>query len=102
MAAAQGTIFARRNLFAAGVTPATVVSDPGGNLDLANPLTGNAAFVADLYEDLLRRAADTTSPTDAAPLVSALNAGLSTLLFHRVSNVPLMYMSDPLSATMSP
>src|SRR5262249_13818546 len=41
----------------------------------------------------------TTSKSDA---LSEENAGLSTSLFHRVSYVPLMYMSDPLSATISP
>ena len=30
------------------------------------------------------------------------NAGFSTPLFQRVSNVPLMYMSEPLSATIRP
>jgi hypothetical protein len=78
VAGAQGTVHAQHNLFAAGVTPGAVVSDPGGNLDLGNPLTGNAAFVADLYEDFLRRAADTTSASDALPIVNALNAGSVT------------------------
>ena len=41
----------------------------------------------------------TTSKSSA---VSALNAGFSTSLFHRASIVPLMYMSEPLSATIRP
>src|SRR5262245_27338989 len=41
----------------------------------------------------------TTSKSSA---VSAENAGFKTPLFHRASIVPLMYMSDPLSATMRP
>ena len=41
----------------------------------------------------------TTSKSSA---VSPRNAGFSTSLFHRASIVPVMYMSDPLSATISP
>src|SRR6188474_541896 len=33
---------------------------------------------------------------------SVANAGFSTSLFQRVSNVPEMYMSEPLSATINP
>ncbi len=40
--------------------------------------------------------------TSKSVAVSAPNAGFRMLLSHRVSNVPLMYMSDPLSATISP
>ena len=43
-----------------------------------------------------------SSTTSKSLAVSAANAGFSTLLFHRASIVPVMYMSDPLSATMRP
>ena len=40
--------------------------------------------------------------TSKSPAVSAANAGFRMSLFQRVSNVPVMYRSEPLSATMSP
>src|SRR4030095_5209896 len=40
--------------------------------------------------------------TSKSVAVSPPNAGFRMLLSHRVSNVPLMYMSDPLSATINP
>ena len=76
--AGQGTIQAQRNLFASGVTPASVVSDPNGSLNLASPLTGNAAFVASLYDNLLGRAGDTTNSADAGGFIAALNNGTAT------------------------
>jgi hypothetical protein len=41
-------------------------------------LTGNAAFVAALYRDLLHRSADVTSASDAGFWVTALNGGTMT------------------------
>src|SRR5262249_11051930 len=46
-----------------------------------------------------RKPSFTTSKSEA---FSDPKAGFSTSLFQRVSYVPLMYMSDPLSATISP
>jgi hypothetical protein len=74
----EGTIAAEHNLFAAGVTPANVVWDPNSNLDLANPLSATAAFVAALYNDFLQRPGDTTSALDAGYWVNRLSAGTLT------------------------
>jgi Domain of unknown function (DUF4214) len=82
--ASQGKINAESNLFNAGATPASVVFDPNSNLDISNPLTGNAAYVQTLYEDLLNRVGDTTSNTDAGFWVTALNN--STLTQAAVAN----------------
>jgi hypothetical protein len=68
----QGTLKAQRNLFAAA--PATVLTDPNANVDVSRALTGNAAFVAALFDDVLKRAGDTTSPTDAGGFINSLNA----------------------------
>jgi hypothetical protein len=68
----QGTLKAQRNLFAAA--PASVVTDPNANVDVSNALTGNAAFVAALFDDVLKRAGDTTSPMDAGGFINSLNA----------------------------
>jgi hypothetical protein len=37
-----------------------------------------------------------------SPAVRLRNAGLSSSLFQRLSMAPLMYMSEPLSATIRP
>src|SRR5207245_20034 len=74
----QGMLDAQRNIFAAGVSPATVITDANGNVNASNPLTGNAAFVAALYNDVLRRAGDTGNPADAGAWVNALNAETTT------------------------
>jgi hypothetical protein len=74
----EGTLKAQRNIFAAGVSPATVITDPGANVDSTNALTGNAAFVAALYDDVLRRAGDTSNPMDAGGFIAALNANPPT------------------------
>src|SRR5262249_29818850 len=55
IAATQGTLHAQRNLFASGVSVATVVSDPNKNVDTTNNLTGDAAFVQALYVNFLGR-----------------------------------------------
>jgi hypothetical protein len=78
-----GVIPAQKNSFAAGVDPRSVVydgSDSAGmpGLDVSNNLTGNAAFVAALYADLLKRAGDTSNPNDAGGLIAALNSGALT------------------------
>jgi hypothetical protein len=74
VSAAEGTLKAQRNIFVAGVSPATVITDANANVDAGNVLTGNAAFVAALYDNVLRRAGNTTSPTDAGGFINALNA----------------------------
>jgi hypothetical protein len=75
----QGTLKAQRNLFASGVPISTVVTDPNANLDTNFALTGNAAFVAALYDDILRRPGDTTNPMDAGGFINELNAMPPTL-----------------------
>jgi hypothetical protein len=75
---ALGTVKAQHNIFAPGVAPASVITDPNGNVDATNPLTGNAAFVAALFNAALRRAGDTTNPNDAGFFVNALNASTTT------------------------
>jgi hypothetical protein len=40
--------------------------------------------------------------TSKSPAFRLANAGFKTLLFQFVSKVPLIYMSEPLSATISP
>src|SRR5262252_3145767 len=42
------------------------------------------------------------SMTSKSLAVSNANAGFTRSLFHRISNVPVIYMSLPLSATRSP
>jgi hypothetical protein len=74
----EGTLKAQRNIFASGLTAATVITDPNTNVDSSNALTGNAAFVASLYNDVLHRAGDTTNPQDAGSWISALNANTLT------------------------
>ena len=76
--ALQGTIQAQRNIFATGATPTNVVSDPNPSLNLGSALTGNAGFVAALYDNLLGRAGDTTNPADAGGTIARLNAGVTT------------------------
>ncbi len=78
VALSQGTVRAQHNAFAGSVTPASVVSDPNHNLNLANPLSANAAFVAALYNDFLKRAGDTTNANDAGGWVTALNGNTMT------------------------
>jgi hypothetical protein len=79
----QGTITAQKNSFAAGVSPGSVIWDNAdspalASVDASNNLTGNAAFVASLYADLLKRAGDTSNPNDAGGLIAALNSGALT------------------------
>ena len=79
----QGIIMAQLNSYAnavtpgdvTGITPGNFIFDPNGNVNETNFLTGNAAFVQDLYEDYLRRAGDTTNPNDAGAWLSLLNNG---------------------------
>jgi hypothetical protein len=78
VAASQGTLKAQQNIFAAGLTPGTAIFDPNNNVDLSNPLTASAAFVETLYVDLLRRAGNTTSSSDAGFWVSQLAGGMMT------------------------
>ncbi len=79
----QGTITAQMNSFAAGVNPGSVIWDNAdspalASVDASNNLTGNAAFVAALYADLLKRAGDTSNPNDAGGLIAALDSGALT------------------------
>jgi hypothetical protein len=74
----EGTLKAQRNIFARGISPATVITDANGNVDSSSPLTGNAAFVATLFNDVLRRAGDTTNPNDAGFFVNGLDANTTT------------------------
>jgi hypothetical protein len=79
----DGVVTAQKDSFAAGVDPQSVVWDGSksaglANVDVSNNLTGNAAFVAALYADLLKRAGDTSSPNDAGGLIAALNSGALT------------------------
>jgi hypothetical protein len=73
-----GIIFAERNIF--GVTnPQTVVdNEPNVTVNTSNNLTGNAAFVETLYQDLFKRTGDTTAAADAGSWVNGLNAGTMT------------------------
>lgn len=71
-----GTISAQQNSFAPGVTPSTVVFPGTATVDVSNPLTGNAAFVAALYSQTLLRAGNLNSQSDAGGWVTALNNGL--------------------------
>jgi hypothetical protein len=80
---AQKVVTAQKESFAAGVDPQSVVWDGTKSaglpiIDESNNLTGNAAFVAALYADLLKRAGDTSSATDAGGLIAALNTGALT------------------------
>lgn len=75
-----GNIFAKDNIFSVA-TPSTVTFAGGATIDASinsTALTGNTAFVESLYIDVLKRAGDTTSPTDAGLWVNALNAGTLT------------------------
>jgi hypothetical protein len=73
---AANSLSAQNNLFASGVTPANVVSDDSPNkvLNVADGVTGNAAFVATLYNEILKRPADLTNPNGAGSWVNALNS----------------------------
>ncbi len=78
-----GVVTAQKNSFAAGVDPQSVIWDGSkmaglANVDVSNNLTGNAAFVAALYADLLKRAGDTSNPNDAGGLIAALDSGALT------------------------
>ena len=80
---AQGVVAARMNVFAAGVAPETVTWD--GNeaaaltdVDESAALTGNAAFVALAYGQILKRAGDVNNASDAGNWVGALNRGALT------------------------
>jgi MerR family transcriptional regulator/heat shock protein HspR len=76
----------------------------------ASPLTATGRGMPRPYSDTMRTLVGGFGPVGCQPrvitskslAVSAPNAGLRMLLSHRVSKVPLMYMSDPLSATISP
>jgi hypothetical protein len=73
----QGVVTAQRNIFATGITPATVVF-PASQIDTANSLTGNAAFVQTLYINLLERAGDTANSNDAGGWVHLLDTAAIT------------------------
>jgi hypothetical protein len=80
---AQKVVTAQMDSFAAGVDPKSVTWDGSKsaglpNVDESNNLTGNAAFVAALYADILKRAGDTSNPNDAGGLIAALNGGALT------------------------
>ena len=51
---------------------------PGASFDTSSSLGANAAFVAILYNDILRRAGNLSSLNDAGAYVSALNSGALT------------------------
>jgi hypothetical protein len=83
ISSAQKVVTAQKDSFAAGVDPQSVVWDGSkmaglANVDVSNNLMGNAAFVASLYADLLKRAGDTANPNDAGGLIAALNSGALT------------------------
>jgi hypothetical protein len=73
---------AQRNIFATGGNPQTVVGDFVSNsnvsVDTSSNLTGNAAFVQTVYQDLFKRTGDTTSAADAGSWVNGLNGGTMT------------------------
>ena len=48
---------------------------PGAAFNTSNSLGSNAAFVAILFNDALRRAGDLSNPNDAGAFVNALNSG---------------------------
>jgi hypothetical protein len=72
--AAAATINARNDIFS-GAPNVSTGGLPNVTIDTANPLTGNAAFVQVLYQDLLGRTGDLNSSSDAGAWVNALNAG---------------------------
>ena len=73
---AANSLSAQNNLFASGVTPANVVFDANANkvLNVAGAVTGNAAFVATLYNEILTRPADLSNPNGAGSWVNQLNS----------------------------
>jgi hypothetical protein len=77
---AAGPIQAQGNIF--GVAdPTTMVvannSDPTlAAVDVANPVSGNAAYVEALYLDFLHRTADIFNPSGAGSWVAALDQGM--------------------------
>jgi hypothetical protein len=76
--ASPAVIIAQRNIF--GVSnPQTVVEGQfNAVVDTSNNLTGNAAFVETVYQDLFKRTGDTNNPSDAGSWVGALNNGTQT------------------------
>jgi hypothetical protein len=72
---AQNSLSAQNNLFASGVTPANVVLDDSAThvLNVAGALTGNAALVATLYNEILKRPADLSNSSGARSWVNLLN-----------------------------
>jgi hypothetical protein len=72
----QNSLSAQHNLFANGVTPANVVFDGSSTqvLNVAGALTGNAALVATLYNEILKRPADLSNPSGAGSWVNQLNS----------------------------
>jgi hypothetical protein len=73
---AQNSLSAQHNLFASGVIPANVVFDASSTkvLNVAGALTGNAALVATLYNEILKRPADLSNPSGAGSWVTLLNS----------------------------
>jgi hypothetical protein len=74
-------VFANYNIFAPGATSVAyeligpIYQD---QVIVGAPLTGNAAFVQTLYEQLLKRTGNTNSPTDAGSWISYLNSNTMT------------------------
>jgi hypothetical protein len=73
--ATTGTIQAQTNIFAVA-DPQTVIHAGGATVN-ATALSANAAFVDALYEDFLKRPANTASAADAGGWINQLNGGAS-------------------------
>ncbi len=70
-----GIMAAKSNIFSVP-NPQTVIYRSGaGTVNTTGQLTGNAATVANLYNDLLHRAGNTALPADAGNWVTFLNNG---------------------------
>ena len=87
----------------------TLTGADGGALNVIDPVA-DAPPTTELGLALIDASAATgavagfqpSSTTSKSLALKSANAGFRMSLFHRVSKVPVMYMSEPLSATISP